>query len=137
MTVFKWSNWYVFGFCTERNDFRMYKLNRLWDLKITDVSFPQREIPDKKLDFGRHFTDEYIISALYEPTEKYKLVEEYGPYSFTEREDGRLYAKWGFCDYNNAISWFLSFGDNVEILEPKEFKEDYVNRLKKAIKKYE
>ena len=137
ITVFKWSNWYVFGFCPERNDFRMYKLNRLWDLKTTDISFSQREIPDKKLDFGQHFTDEYIISALYEPTEKYKLVEEYGPYSFTEREDGRLYAKWGFCDYNNAISWFLSFGDNVEILEPKEFKEDYVNRLKKAIKKYE
>ncbi len=137
MIVFKWSNWYVFGFCPERNDFRMYKLNRLWNLKQTEILFPQREIPEKKLDFGQHFSDEYIISAVYEPDEKYKLVEEYGPDSFTVREDGKLYAKWGFCDYNNAMNWFLGFGDRVEILEPEEFKQDYIKRLKKTLEKYE
>lgn len=30
LIVLKWSNWYVFGFCKERQDFRMYKLRRLW-----------------------------------------------------------------------------------------------------------
>ena len=34
LIVFKWSDWYVFGFCKERQDFRMYKLRRLWDLEI-------------------------------------------------------------------------------------------------------
>jgi predicted DNA-binding transcriptional regulator YafY len=29
LIVFKWSDWYVFGFCRERQDFRMYKLRRL------------------------------------------------------------------------------------------------------------
>ena len=29
LLVFKWSDWYVFGFCSERKDFRMYKLRRL------------------------------------------------------------------------------------------------------------
>lgn len=137
LVVFKWSAWYVFGFCPERNDFRMYKLNRLWDLKLTNISFPQREIPREKLDFGRRFTDEYIITAVFEPSEKYRLVEEYGPDCFTVRDDGKLYAKWGFCDYNNALSWYLGFGDKVEILEPEEFKKDYIGRIKKALKKYE
>lgn len=137
LIVFKWSSWYIFGFCPERSDFRMYKLNRLWDLKITDQTFVQRDIPPEKLDFGQRFNDEYEIAAVYEKGEKYKLVEEYGPYSFTEREDGKLYAKWGFCDLDNAMSWYLSFGDKVEILEPEWFKKNYIENLKKALKKYE
>lgn len=136
LIVFKWSSWYVFGFCPERNDFRMYKLNRLWNLKITDISFEQREIPPEKLDFGQRFTDEYVITAVFEESEKYKLVEEYGPWSFTEREDGKLYAKLGFCDYSNALSWYLSFGDKVEILEPEEFKKDYIDKIRKIKDKY-
>ncbi len=137
LVVFKWSGWYVFVFCPGRNDFRMYKLGRLWDLKITDKSFEQREIPAEKLDFGQHFTDEYMIEAVYEASEKYRLVEKYGPYSFTEREDGRLYTKWGFSGQDNAMSWFLSFGDKVEILKPEDFKTDYIERTKKTLSKYE
>ena len=33
--VFQWSSWYVWGFCTERNDYRMFKLTRLTNLKCT------------------------------------------------------------------------------------------------------
>ena len=39
LIVFKWSDWYVFGFCKERQDFRMYKLRRLWSLQVVDESF--------------------------------------------------------------------------------------------------
>ncbi|MCM1054585.1 MAG: YafY family transcriptional regulator [Bacteroides sp.] len=135
LVVFKWSSWYIFGFCPERSDFRMYKLDRLWDLRITDQGFEQRSIPAEKLDFGRRFTDEYVITALFEPSEKYKLVEEYGPCSFTSEEDGRLYTKWGFCDYDNALNWYMSFGDKVEILGPEDFKRDYIERLERALKR--
>lgn len=27
--TFKWTSWYVFGYCRDRNDFRLFKLNRL------------------------------------------------------------------------------------------------------------
>ncbi len=34
--TFKWSAWYVFGFCLLRQDFRLFKLNRLIKLELTD-----------------------------------------------------------------------------------------------------
>ncbi|WP_423243530.1 helix-turn-helix transcriptional regulator [Anaerophilus nitritogenes] len=37
--AFKWSGWYVFGYCKLRNDFRLFKLNRTSSLKITDIKF--------------------------------------------------------------------------------------------------
>ena len=136
MIVFIWSNWYVFGYSPERTDFRMYKLLRAWDLGITEEKFEPRDIPEEKKRFGRNMLDNYYITAIYEPTEKYKLVEQYGPESFTVMEDGRLWTRWGFTDTDWALQWFLGFRDKVEIVEPPEFKEELKSTLEKMIEKY-
>ncbi len=96
LLVFKWSDWYVFGFCRQRQDFRLYKLRRLWNLEVTEEPFSPREIPEEKKRFGSHMTNDYMVAALYDPSLKYRLVEEYGPACYTEQEDSRLYAEWGF-----------------------------------------
>lgn len=129
LIVFKWSNWYVFGFCRERQDFRMYKLRRMWNLTVSDETFTVREVPEEKKRFGTHMTDDYVITAVYEADVKYRLVEEYGPDSFTEREDGKLYTEWGFTRPDDAVEWFLSFGDKVKVIGPPEM----VERMKTAL----
>ena len=117
---FMWSDWYVFGYCKQRQDFRLYKLRRLWDLRLSEECYEVREIPDEKLQFGTHMTDDYFVTAIYDASVKYKLVEEYGPDSFSVMDDGRLYAKWGFSSAEDAVPWFLSLGDKVKVIEPPE-----------------
>ncbi|MDD2503014.1 MAG: WYL domain-containing protein, partial [Clostridia bacterium] len=41
--IFEWTAWYVFGFCLERRDWRMFKLARLWDLQLCEEAYTQRE----------------------------------------------------------------------------------------------
>jgi len=137
LIVFKWSDWYVFGFCQERQDFRMYKMRRLWELSITDDTYKPREIPDEKKQFGSHMTDDYLITALYDPSVKYRLVEEYGPDSFTVMDDGTLYTKWGFSDPDEAALWFLGFGDKVEVIDPPEIVEKMKTIAQNIMGKYE
>ncbi|MCI9438097.1 MAG: YafY family transcriptional regulator [Lachnospiraceae bacterium] len=129
LAVFKWSDWYVFGFCRQRQNFRMYKLRRLWNLQITQEHFSPREIPEEKTRFGSHMTDDYIVAAVYDPCVKYRLVEEYGPDCFTRQEDGRLYTEWGFTTKEQALEWFLGFGIRVKVLEPGEM----VDLMKEAL----
>jgi predicted DNA-binding transcriptional regulator YafY len=129
LAVFKWSDWYVFGFCRQRQDFRMYKLRRLWNLQITQEHFSPREILEEKTRFGSHMTDDYIVAAVYDPCVKYRLVEEYGPDCFTRQEDGRLYTEWGFTTKEQALEWFLGFGIRVKVLEPGEM----VDLMKEAL----
>lgn len=137
LIVFKWSGWYVFGFCRERQDFRMYKLRRLWNLQITEEAYTAREIPEEKKQFGSHMTDDYIIPAVYDPSVKYRLVEEYGPACFTVREDGKLYTEWGFTTPKGALEWFLPFGDKVKVLGPPEMVELIKSTLKNIRDLYE
>lgn len=123
LIVFKWSDWYVFGFCKERQDFRMYKLRRLWNLTVTDDIFSMREIPEEKKQFSSYMTDDYIITAVYDLSVKYRLVEAYGHTCFSEQEDGKLYTEWGFTTQKDAVEWFLSFGNKVKVLAPPEMVE--------------
>lgn len=129
LIVFKWSAWYVFGFCKERQDFRLFKLRRMWNLEITDEVYTAREISEEKKHFGSNMTDDYVITAVYDASVKYRLVEEYGPNSFVEQEDGKLYTEWGFTWADDAVEWFLSFGDKVQVLEPREM----VDKMKAAL----
>lgn len=137
LIVFKWSDWYVFGFCKARQDFRMYKLRRLWDPQITEESFAVRDIPEEKKQFGSHMTDDYVITAVYDASAKYRLVEEYGPTCFTVQENGKLYTEWGFTTQKGALEWFLSFGDKVKVLGPPEMVELIKSKLKDINKLYE
>ena len=44
--IFQWSNWYVWGYCNFRNDFRMFKLTRLIDLKLKGEKCEIKDIPE-------------------------------------------------------------------------------------------
>lgn len=133
LIVYQWSSWYVFGFCPERNDFRMYKLQRLWEPKLLDTTFEPKKISEEKRQFGQNMTDDIIIPAVYEPGEAYRLVESYGPTCFQIQDDGMLYTEWGFSSYERALDWFLGFGSRVQVLGPEEFLEIYRAELKKML----
>ncbi len=137
LVVFRWSDWYVYGFCRERQDFRMYKLRRLWELKITDEVYEVREMPEEEKRFGSHMTDAYMVTAVYDAAVKYKLAEEYGPDSFTVTENGQLYTEWGFTGPEKAEEWFLGFGDKVKVTGPPEMVDRMKTAWKNALQKYE
>ena len=68
--IFQWSSWYVFGFCVERQDWRMFKLLRLWNLSLCDENYTPREIPPERRDFGAGFPDHKKLVAIFHPSER-------------------------------------------------------------------
>jgi len=123
--IFKWSSWYVLGFCLDREDYRLFKLNRLWDLQMDEETFCQREIPEEALSPGDYLVEgKFHLEAVFEESEKYRLIEEYGIESFSVMEDKRLLFERIFASYENMREWVFSFGDKVEVLAPEELQED-------------
>ena len=76
--IFQWTAWYVFGFCLERQDWRMFKLLRLWNLSLCEETYTPRDIPPERRDFNARFTDDIKLVAVFDKSERYKLIESYG-----------------------------------------------------------
>ena len=115
--VFHWSAWYVWAWCRRRQDYRLFKLNRMTDLVLGET-FSLREAPLPDLDPLRVFPPACTVTVLFHPRYQWRLVEEYGADSFTPTSDGRLRFVGTFPDEDSILSWLLTFGDGAELLEP-------------------
>lgn len=132
--IFKWSCWYVFGFCLERNDFRLFKLNRLWNLETLNDSYEERYIPESKLNFESYFSQSNIhLIASFSGSQKHRLIDEYGIDCFTTAQDGRLNFERDFASYENMLQWVFSFGDKVRVIEPERLSCDILCQSKNII----
>ncbi len=135
--TFQWAGWYVFGYCLERKDFRLFKLNRLWELKDTGEVFQPREVRDEDKEFDGCFREEISVTLLFDASVKYRLIDEYGMGSFTVQEDGKLLFCTGFANKDYMLSWILSFGDKVEVLYPKGLKQEVKKIAENILLHYE
>ena len=131
--VFQWSSWYVLGYCLEKRDFRMFKLNRLWELRIHDCVFSPRPVPEERLRFDSYFQAVFSLKALFQPSQKYRLIDEYGIDCFQTAPDGRLLFAWEFTRYEYMREWVFSFGDQVEIIEPEALVRDRLAQAKNIL----
>ncbi|MCL2236030.1 MAG: YafY family transcriptional regulator [Defluviitaleaceae bacterium] len=133
--VFKWADWYVFGFCTERQDWRIFKLNRLWNLLVTQTTFDLRDIPPDRRDFGNHWQGNHTLVAIFDKSVRYQLIETYGLDCYTETPEG-LHFEVSFDNIDFYLSWLLSFGGKVKVLQPPELAEQIKTAAKNILKQY-
>ena len=134
--LFQWASWYVWGYCTERSDYRMFKLNRMEQVSITGVTYVPREHPPLDLDNEKIFPPCILVTAVFEPSVKWRLIEEYGIGSFVELPDKTLKFEANFMDKQSLFQWLLSFGKDGELLEPTDLREEFKQIVKDISEKY-
>ncbi len=134
--IFQWSSWYVFGFCRERQDWRMFKLLRLWNLLLCDEGYAPREMPPERRKVGEWPDDKNNLVAIFDPSEKYKLIETYGLHCYAETDKG-LRFEIGFSNRDYVISWLLGFGDKVKVLEPLDIAKSIESIAKNILSRYQ
>ena len=133
--IFQWTAWYVFGFCHERQDWRLFKLTRLWNLSLCEEFYTPRDIPAERRSFNERMTDDIRLVALFDPSQRYKLIEYYGMDCYTETDDG-LRFEIGFSNRDYIIEWLLGFGGNVKVLEPDYIADGIIAAAEKIISNY-
>ena len=125
----------MFGFCLERQDWRLFKLLRLWNLSVCDEHFALREIPPEKQAFNARQKEEIKLVAIFDPSVKYQLIETYGFDYFHETEEGLVF-ELGFTSHDFLVRWLLGFGDNVKVIEPQTIVEDIKSAAENILSRY-
>jgi predicted DNA-binding transcriptional regulator YafY len=126
---FRWSAWYVFGWCRLREDFRRFKLNRLWNPALTDPRFILPPVPLGQSGAEYSFPELYNVKILFDKSVRFRLIDDYGLHCYDETDDGLLLS----LDYANkdwAFSWLLGFGDKAKVLAPEETRKEFAALVK-------
>ena len=103
---------------------------------MSEQVFEKRQLPFPDLSNERIFHGRILVKALFEPECKWRLVEEYGMDSFMVQPDGRLLFSFEFVDLDSILYWILSFGNLVDLLEPKEVRSMLGKIGEEFLKKY-
>ena len=135
--VFRWSSWYLHGWCREREDWRLFKLGRMLDLEVLTEEFAPRDAPWPITPPERVYPETLEAVVRFQPAARWRLIDEYGAESFTWEPDGTLLFRRGFPDREELLRWVLSFQDQAELLEPEELRRELGRRLKKFSEKYD
>ena len=134
--TFRWSAWYLFGYCRDRRDYRLFKMNRIWELELAKEYFEPGNIPEDRQDLDQYFSDDIRITVLFDQEVRYRLIEEYGPGCYSETEEGSLLFSGSFTNRDFMIGWLLGFGDKVKILEPGEVRQELKEIAEGMVKNY-
>ena len=134
--LFKWTSWYVYGWCLTRKDYRLFKLNRMDNVLMSDKGFECRNVPLPDMSTELMYPRNIKVKALFDPDTKWRLVEEFGKDCYSETKDGKILFTADYADMDNLVSWMLTFGDKVEVLEPQEVRERLGAIAENMSKKY-
>lgn len=135
--VFRWSSWYLHGWCRTREDWRLFKINRMLDIEVLEEPFSPRPAPDPITPPERVYPAALEAEIRFAPEARWRLIDEYGAESFSTREDGSLLFRRGFPDKEELFRWVLSFQEQGELLSPQYLREEFLIRVRNICRKYD
>ncbi|MFP3597552.1 helix-turn-helix transcriptional regulator [Chryseobacterium sp. SIMBA_029] len=121
---FEFNYWYVMAFCTLRNDFRQFRVDRILGIFKTQHPFLQEygQINDYRQNSNgnktkvRLLVDKKIIGHLVNSKKYYGLTEEIETENGIELTFETDWLKEGFP------RWLITFADYADVLEPESLK---------------
>ena len=135
--LFKQESWYMLAYCHYRNDFRIFKIERITDLQITTETFEERkdyEAPLLKSEFSNSQGIE--ITVRMDKSLEFLAIDFFGEENIIKTADS-LYITF-YSEYPSwVITTFASLGDKAEIVSPDSLRSEIKNFLKNTISQYE
>lgn len=158
--VFKKNTWYLQGFCPDKNDYRIFKLNRLRELSILSGNFEDKYHPPL-LD-----TPEYVpenpatnppdtsnpnppdttmpnppipvisLTLQFSPEAAYRVYDEFEPEEIKRNNDGSFTVEVSYPETDWVYGYILSFGSTVTVISPRKAAEIIKSRSEKIFQKY-
>lgn len=133
--VFKTSDWYLYGYCTLRKDFRFFKLTRIRDLKLQDAEF-MRETPEHIFERSDEFEMKTVqVTLLFDAGMSHEVYEKFDE-EVSEQEDGSLLVTTILPDNELLYSHVLSCRERVEVLSPPYVRDNVRKRVRKMLEIY-
>ena len=117
----------------EKQDYRIFKLTRIIDLEVLTDAFHKSPFPES--DEVPNETYNTVILG-FPQNMSYRVYDELDKSQVRKRENGDLIVSVEMPEDEWLIGYLLSFGTQVDIIEPAYLKEIVAEQAKKIYEKY-
>ncbi|MDD3225658.1 MAG: YafY family protein [Clostridium sp.] len=135
--IFKGQDWYLYGYCKFKSDYRMFKVCRIKDILCTNKVF-NRDMPQNiwnNVDSSYKSKMTTLVLKI-NPKMAYRLFDEFEIENIKTNSDGSFTAATTVPSGNWLYGYIMSFGEYAEVLQPKYIREEIADKLKNSLKKY-
>lgn len=131
---FKDKSWYLVSYCKLKQDYRIFKIARIKDIKILQEHF-ERELPKEEKNEKHNFK---MIELELEINKAmtYRVYDEFESKEITKKENGNFIIKVKYPENEWIYGYILSFGEYAKVLNPGYAKNIIKDKLQKTLKNY-
>ena len=131
---FKDKSWYLISYCRLKEDYRIFKMARIKEIKILEEHF-ERELPKEEKE------EKYKLKIIELELEinkamTYRVYDEFESEEITKKEDGNFIVKVEYPENEWVYGYILSFGEYAKVLSPSYAKNIIKDKLEKILKNY-
>lgn len=134
--IFKSKDWYLYGFCLLRNDYRFFKLTRIKDLVISPETFIREVSQTPKTRMENKNYDTVSVTLKFSPQVAFRVYDEFTD-SVTTDSENNLYVTTKLPDNEFVYNYLLTFGDTAEVLAPAHVRKAVKDKVCSILKIYE
>lgn len=113
---FKDKSWYLISYCKLKEDYRIFKIARIKEIKILEEHF-ERELP-KEEEKEKHNFKMIELELEINKAMTYRVYDEFESKEITKKEDGNFIIKVKYPENEWIYGYILSFGEYAKILNP-------------------
>ncbi|MDX8046220.1 WYL domain-containing protein [Gracilibacillus sp. S3-1-1] len=125
--LYKSNAWYLQAFCIDKKDLRIFKLNRIYEITVTDNQFQALDIPS----LDEKSCAEYIhLDLLFSEKIAYRVFDEFNLNNITRQSDGSLIVSIDMPNEEWLIRYLLSFGKFIKVLSPMCIRTQFLEEVR-------
>lgn len=132
---FKGRAWYAYGFCRDRQDFRLFKLSRMRNLVQTEQAFSRECPPGALASLPREWGEAAEVSIRLPAAQAFRVYDEFG--RCEPLPDGSFLVRARLTRGEGLFQYVLSFGEHAEVVEPPDVRSEIAEKLKRILSRYQ
>jgi|LSQX01.2.fsa_nt_gb predicted DNA-binding transcriptional regulator YafY len=135
--VFKSKSWYLQAYCLLKNDYRIFKINRMLSVTVSTSNFIGQELTPPPIE-PKSLTSSALIHLELQFTSytAYRVYDEFDTKDVIKNKDGSFTVMVDLPNDYWLYDFLLSFGTSVKVLEPTSVREILLVKAKEIISFY-
>lgn len=134
--MFKGYTWYLFGYCRLRKDYRVFRINRLKNLQITQHGFTRKQKSYQEYLNWNEKTSTVTLTLKFKKEIQSQIGDHFQDNQVNYDDEGNMIVTTTMPANNWVYGFILSFGSFVEVLAPENYRRIIAEEGKKIMQVY-